>query len=60
MGGIGGLPRGLAVKNLPAVQKTQEMWVQSLSQADRLEEGMAIHSSSHAGKIQMTEEPGGL
>ena len=30
------------VKNLPAMQ---EIWVQSLSQEDPLEKGMAIHST---------------
>ena len=33
------------VKNLPAVQETQETWVQSLGREDPLEEGMATHSS---------------
>ena len=32
------------VKNLPAVQETQETWVQSLGQEDPLEKGMATHS----------------
>ena len=41
----------------PAVQET---WVQSLSQGDPLEEGMATHPSTLAGKIPSTEEPGGL
>ena len=36
---------GSAMKNLPATQKMQEMWVKSLGQKDPLEEGMAIHSS---------------
>ena len=37
------------------------MWVQSLSQADPLEEGMATHSSILAWRIPGTEgEPGGL
>ena len=40
-----GLPRGSVVKNLPAVQEPQEMWVRSLGQEDPLEEGMATHSS---------------
>ena len=31
------------VKNLPAMQKTQETWVQSLGGEDPLEEGMATH-----------------
>ena len=35
-------PGGSVVKNLPA---KQEMWVQSLSQEDPPEEGMATHSS---------------
>ena len=45
------------VKNLPTMQET---WVQSLSQADPLEEEMATHSSILAWKIPWTEEPGGL
>ena len=45
------------VKNLPAMQET---WVQSLSQEDFLEEGMATHSSILAWEIPQTEEPGGL
>ena len=32
------------VKNPPAVQELQEMWVQSLGLVDPLEEGMATHS----------------
>ena len=32
------------VKNLPAVQETQETWVQSQGQEDPLEKGMATHS----------------
>ena len=35
-------------------------WVQSLSQEDPLEKGMATHSSTFAWKIPWTEEPGGL
>ena len=58
------------VKNLPAMQKPQEMQVQSLHWDDPLEEGMATHSilekematySSILGwEISWTEEPGGL
>ena len=48
------------VKNLLAVQETQEMWVQSPSQEDPLEEGMTTHSSILAWGISWTEEPGGL
>ena len=33
------------VKNPPAMQETQEMWVQSLACEDPLEEEMATHSS---------------
>ena len=39
------------VKNLPAMQKMQEMRVQSLGQEDPLEEGMATHSSILAWRI---------
>ena len=52
-----GFPSGTAVKNMPAMQ---EMWVQSLSQEDPQEQGMAAHSSVLAWKIPWTEEPGGL
>ena len=55
-----GLPRGSVVKNLPAVQEPQEMWVRSLGQEDPLEKEMATHSSILAWRIPWTEEPGGL
>ena len=45
------------VKNLPAVQKTR---VQSLSQEDPLEKGMATPSSILAWRIPWREEPGRL
>ena len=45
------------VKNLSAMQET---WVQSLSQEDPLEKGMATHSSILAWSIPWTEEPGRL
>ena len=48
------------VKNMRAMQKTQEMWVQALGQDDTLEEEMATHSSILASKIPWTEEPSGL
>ena len=48
------------VKNLPAVQETQETWVPSVGWEDPLEEEMATHSSIVAWKISWTEEPGGL
>ena len=48
------------VKNPPAMEEMQEIWVQSLGQEDALEEGMATHSSILAWRILWTEEPGGL
>ena len=48
------------VKNLPAMQETQEMWVPSLGWEDPLEEEMATHSSILFWEIPWTEEPGGL
>ena len=48
------------VKNLPAMQETQEMWVRSLGWEDPLEEEMTTHSSILAWRIPWTEEPGGL
>ena len=52
-----GLPGGMVVENLPAVQET---WVRSLGREDPLEKEMAIHSSILAWRIPWTEEPGGL
>ena len=46
------------LKNLPALQETQEMQVQSLDQEDTLEEETTTHSGSLAWKIPWTEEPG--
>ena len=48
------------VKNPPAMQETQETWVQSLGWKDSLEKETAIHSSILAWKHPVTEEPGGL
>ena len=48
------------VRNSPVMQETQEMWVQSLSQKDPLEEGMATHSSVLAWRMPWTEKPSGL
>ena len=53
-------PGGSLVKNLPAMQKLQEMQFQSLGQEDPLEEDMATHSKNLVWKIPWTEEPGGL
>ena len=55
-----GFPSVSGVKNLPAMQETQETWVRSLGQEDPLEEGMATHSHILAWRIPWTEEPGGL
>ena len=51
---------GSAVKNLPAVQETQETWVRFLGWEDPLEEGMATQTSILARRLPWTEEPGGL
>ena len=45
---------------MPAMQETQETWVQSLGGEDTLEECMATHSSIFAWRIPWTEEPGRL
>ena len=48
------------VKNLPAMQETQDWWVQSLGQEDPLEKEMATYPSIPAGIIPQTEQPGRL
>ena len=53
-------PGGSAVKNSPAMQETQETWVQSLGWEDPLEEGRATYSSILAWRIPWTEQPGVL
>ena len=45
------------VKNLPAMQETQETWARSLRWEDPLEEGITSHSSILAWKITWTEAP---
>ena len=45
------------VKNLPATQKTQEIWVRSLGREGPPENGMVTHSSILAWRILWTEEP---
>ena len=55
-----GFPSGSVVKNPPAMQEMQEMWVRSLGREDPLEEEMATHSSILAWEIPGTEEPGGV
>ena len=49
-----------SVKNLPAVQETQEVQVQSLSQEGSLKKEKATHSSTLAWRFPWTEEPGRL
>ena len=48
------------IKNLLAVQETQEMQVQSLGPEDPIKEGIATHSSILARRIPWTKEPGML
>ena len=55
-----GFPGGSEVKNLPVMQKMQEIQVQFLGGEDPLEEGMATHSSILAWRIPWTEEFGRL
>ena len=57
---LGTSPVAQWVKNLPAMQETQETRVQPLDQEDPLEEEMVTHSSILAWKIPWTEEPGML
>ena len=53
-------PHGSVVKNLPAMQETQETRVWPLGGEDPLEKEMATHFSILAWKIPWTEESGGL
>ena len=48
------------VKNLSAMQETQEMHIWSLGWEDPLEKEIETHSSILAWKIPKTEEPCGL
>ena len=47
------------VKSLPAMQETQETWVQFLGGEDPLEEGIAVHSSILVWRIPWAEKLGG-
>ena len=42
------------------VQETQETWVRSPGQEDRVQEKMATHSSVLVWKTPRTDEPGGV
>ena len=44
-------PDGSLIKNLPAMQETQKMWVRSLGEEDPSEEETATQSSILARKI---------
>ena len=48
------------VKNLTAMQETQETWIQSLSWEDPLEKEITTLFSILAWRTPWTEEPGGL
>ena len=54
--GTKGFPHGSAERTLPAMQETQETWVQSPGQKDPLEKEMATHSSILAWRIFWTEK----
>ena len=55
-----GFPGGIVLKNLLAMQETQETQVRSLGWEEALEKEMATQSSIVAQRIPWTEEPGGL
>ena len=53
-------PEAQVVNKPPAMQDTQESWVQSLDREDPLEKKIATHSSIFAWKTPRTVEPGRL
>ena len=55
-----GFPNASAVKNLPAMQETQEMQVWSLGREVPLRKEMATYSNILVWKSPWTEEPSGL
>ena len=55
-----GFANGLKVKNLSAMQETQEICVRSPGLEVPLEWGMEIHSGILAWRIPWTEKPGRL
>ena len=57
---LDGFPSVSVVKKPPAVQETQEMWVQSLGWEDPLEEKMTTHSSILIWRNPWTEGTGEL
>ena len=48
------------IKNPPAMQETQETWVEYLDWGDPLEEEMEIYFTILSWEIPWTEEPGRL
>ena len=54
------VPMAQVVKNQPAMQETQEMWVQSLGQEDPLEEEKVTHSSILVCRISWRDNLDGL
>ena len=55
-----GFPGGSVNKESSYSTRDEEMWIQSLSEGDHLEEGLATCSSTIAWEIPGTEEPDGL
>ena len=53
-------PTSWVVKNLSAMQETQETWVQQLGLEGPLEEDMATHFSILSWRIPWIGESGGL
>ena len=53
---VGDSQVGQWVKNLPAMQETEEMGVQALGQEDPLEKSLATHSNVLAWRIPWTEK----
>ena len=57
---LNGFFGGSVVWDPPAMQESQETWVQSLGWKDPMEKGMATHCSIPAWRIPWTEGPGRL
>ena len=57
---VQGFPGSSVVKNMPAMQEIQKIWVRSLGGEDPLEEEIATHFSILAWRTPWTEESGGL
>ena len=56
----GASPVAQRIKNMPAMQATQETLVPFLGSEDLLEKGITTHSSIIAWRIPWIKEPGGL